>query len=166
MEKPTFNFAALSSARFRASVPKITGKSMPTGMSWDLILPPQRSEHSGNSQIGPPRPPSAGLLEYSSNHHSPFLCSLDSFKHLTGSRGLPPQNLLCLCKGVLESLVRATAEAEEGTWLGWALNAGGGVVRLLAGDKAAVNLPQGHTCLVRLASDVQSPGRTDFFLVS
>lgn len=53
----TFHFTALSSARFRASVPKITGKSMPTGMSWDLILPPQRSEHSGSSQIGPLSPP-------------------------------------------------------------------------------------------------------------
>ena len=34
---------------------------------------------------------------------------------------------------------------------------------MLAGNKAAVDLPQGHTCLVRLASDVQSPGLGQIF---
>lgn len=34
------------------------------------------------------------------------------------------------------------------------------------GKKAAVGLPRGHTCLVRLAADVQSPKMGQIFLMS
>lgn len=164
----TFNFSALSSARFRTSVPKITRKSMPTGMSWDPIQSPQRSECSGSSQISLPFPPPlpAGLLEYSSDHHSPFLCFLDSFNIWLDLVAFPLRISCVSAKASWNHFSERQQKQRRGTGLGWALYAGGGVVRLLAGDRAAVNLPQGNTCLVRLASDIQSPGRTDFFFFS
>ena len=74
-----------------------------------------------------------------------------------------PLRLLGLCKAVLVFLLGAAAEAEEGNWVPVGIRCRRGVVRSPAGNKAAVDLPQGHTCLVRLASDVQSPGLGQIF---
>lgn len=58
-------------------------------------------------------------------------------------------------------------EAEEGNWVGVGIRCGRGVVCLLAGSKAAVDLPQGHTCLVRRWLLMFSPlGWDRFFLMS
>lgn len=63
------------------------------------------------------------------------------------------------CPGVTPRSSGAAAAAAAGSWVGWALDAGVGCgVLASCAKKAAVDLPQGHTCLVRLPSDVWSPG--------
>lgn len=87
--------------------------------------------------------PGAGLPGYTNNRHSLPLGSFDSFNHLAGSQGLPPQTPLCLCEGILELLPRAaaaaaaTAAAEQGSWVGVGIRCGRWVVCLLAGQQSS-----------------------------